>query len=51
MTEPQSTPEQMAAGKSHGGIGGNYKVRQVTVNVSFNMVKHCIYMINVRASY
>ncbi|XP_072271513.1 beta-crystallin B3 isoform X2 [Pyxicephalus adspersus] len=26
MTEPQSTPEQMAAGKSHGGIGGNYKI-------------------------
>lgn len=26
MSEPQSTPEQMAAGKSHGGIGGNYKV-------------------------
>lgn len=41
MTEPQSTPEQMAAGKSHGGIGGSYKVRQV--NVSSNIVKHCIH--------
>ncbi|XP_068095173.1 small G protein signaling modulator 1 isoform X1 [Hyperolius riggenbachi] len=26
MTEPQSNPEQMAAGKSHGGIGGSYKI-------------------------
>ncbi|KAE8634311.1 hypothetical protein XENTR_v10002260 [Xenopus tropicalis] len=26
MSEPQSTAEQMPAGKSHGGIGGNYKI-------------------------
>lgn len=27
MAEQHSTPEQAAAGKSHGGLGGGYKVR------------------------
>lgn len=27
MAEQHSTPEQAAAGKSHGGLGGSYKVR------------------------